>query len=214
MLDAGFFTAFVLSFFLEQDLDVLCPSGRAFDEASMTRGRRKPDSLFLKSELPYDEERDAYVCPARHLLVLEHSSRDANGAYQRYRGESCGSRPLKAQCTKAEARTLKRYASDDVEDAMAEVMRQPQARARFRRRSRGERPFAGVKGRQGLTRFHRRGLRGARLESVLHFAAWNVRLAIGGVALAQIEVWEREEGAAGPSWRKLGVICVIVGWTR
>lgn len=210
MLDAGYFTAFVLAFFYERELDVLCPSGRAFDDKSMTRRRRSERTLFLKSEFTYDEQRDVYVCPARRLLKLEQQSHDAHGAYRRYLGESCGDCPLKAQCTKAAARTLKRYDSDELKDAMVQVMRQPEAKKRFRRRSRGERPFAGIKTRQGLIRFHRRGLRGARLETALHFAAWNLRVAIGALAVAQIELWERQADS-GASWRKIATLVVIIG---
>jgi transposase len=209
MMDAGFFTAFVLAYFVEQDLDVLCPSGRALNEASMTRCRRNESTRFLKSEFTYDEQRDVYICPARRLLVLEHVSHDAHGAYRRYRGEACADCPLKARCTTAAARTLKRYDADELKDAMIQVMRQPQAKRRFRRRSCGERPFAGIKTRQGLTRFHRRGLRGARLETALHFAAWNIRVALGRLALVQIELWARQAGCSS-SWRRVATIILVI----
>lgn len=213
MMDAGFFTAFVLALFFEQDLDVLCPPGRAFDDESMTRRRRSESTPFLKSEFTYDEQRDVYICPARRLLVLEHASHDAHGAYRRYRGEACAGCPLKAQCTTAAARTLKRYDADELKDAMVQVMRQPQAKKRFRRRSRGERPFAGIKTRQGLTRFHRRGLRGARLETALHFAAWNIRVALGTLAVARIELWARHADSS-TSWRRVATFVLVMGSSR
>lgn len=209
MLDAGFFTASVLAFFHEQDLDVLCPSGRAMDDESMTRRRRGESTPFLKSEFTYDEQRDVYTCPAGRLLVLHEQSHDAHGPYRRYRGQSCADCPLKKQCTTAKARTLKRYGGDDLKDAMIEVMRQPQAKKRFRRRSCGERPFAGIKTRQGLTRFHRRGLRGARLETALHFAAWNLRLATGTLAVASVELWQRE-AHPDASWRRVAMLVVVI----
>ena len=208
MMDAGYFSAFVLSFFVSRDLDVLCPSGRAFDGASMTRRGRNKGTRFLKNDFTYDEERDVYVCPARRLLVLEQRSSDQNGPYQRYRGESCADCPLKEQCTRGQARTIKRYEGDELKEAMAQVMRQPRARERFRSRSAGERPFAGVKQRQGLTRFRRRGLRGARLESVLHFAAWNLRLAAGAFRVVRIERWGRPSGSQA-AWRRISTLTVI-----
>lgn len=209
MMDAGYFTAFILAYFLEHELDLLCPSGRAFNDASMTRRRRSENTRFLKSEFTYDEQRDVYICPARRSLVLEHASHDAHGAYRRYRGEACADCPLKARCTTAAARTLKRYDADELKDAMVQVMRQPQAKRRFRRRSCGERPFAGIKTRQGLTRFHRRGLRGARLETALHFAAWNVRVALGALVVAQIELWARHADGS-TSWRRVATIVLVI----
>jgi len=59
--------------------------------------------------------------------------------YRRYRGTECANCPLKEKCTKSDSRTVKRYEGDDLKDAMAQVMRQPQAKERFRRRSQGER---------------------------------------------------------------------------
>lgn len=211
MMDAGFCSAIVLAFFAIEDLDVLCPSGRAFDDDSMTRRRRNPDGLFIKSEFAYDEERDVYICPADRLLKPEHESRDAHGEYRRYRGTECANCPLKEKCTKSDSRTVKRYEGDDLKDAMAQVMRQPQAKERFRRRSQGERPFAGIKIRQGLTRFRRRGTAGARLETALHFAAWNLRVATGALSLAELEIWARE-ASDGARWRKIGSIGVIIAW--
>jgi hypothetical protein len=211
MLDAGYFTAFVLAFFFDRDLDVLCPSGRARDDESMKRSRRNPNGQFLKSEFRYDEQQDAYVCPADRLLKRAHRSNDANGHFQKYRGTACADCPLKAQCTRSAARTLKRYDSDELKDAMTDVMRQPGAKKAFRRRSCGERPFAGIKTRQALTRFHRRGLRGARLETALHFAAWNLRLATGALAVVSMELWQRTSNGDA-SWRPI-VSVIIVAWS-
>jgi transposase len=211
MLDAGFFTAFVLAFFFERELDVLCPSGQARNDASMNRRRRNERTRFLKNEFGYDQERDVYVCPARHLLVLEQVSSDKNGPYRRYRGQSCGGCALKARCTRSAARTLKRYRGDDLKEAMAEVMQQPAAKRRFRRRSLGERPFAGLKTRQGLTRYRRRGLLGARLETALHFAAWNLRVALGELIAVSIAVWQRPSDHATP-WRCIAHL-FLIGWS-
>lgn len=209
MLDAGFFSAFVLSFFYEQGLDVLCPSGRAFGDDSMTRRRRNENGRFLKSEFTYDEHKDAYICPAERLLVPHGTSSDANGPYRRFRGTSCTDCPMKAQCTTSAARTLKRYEHDDLKEGMTLVMRQPAAKKRFRSRSCGERPFAGIKRLQGLTRFRRRGLRGAFLETALQYAAWNVRVAVGALAVAEIALWGRSD-ADGGGWRKIGGAIIAI----
>ena len=63
---------------------------------------------------------------------------------------------------------------------MALVWQQPAARARYRRRAAmAERPFAELRGRQGLLRFRRRGTRGAAVEFALHCIAFNLKWALG-----------------------------------
>jgi transposase len=208
MLDAGFFSTFVLSYLVGEGIEVLCPPGRAFDEASMTRKPRGEKTRFLKNKFAYDAERDVFTCPAQRLLTFESASH--NPPSRRYRAESCIDCPLKAQCTDSNARTIKRYPDDDLKDAITQAMKQPETRERFKRRSCGERPFAGIKQRQGLTRFHRRGLRGARLETALHFAAWNIRLAVGTLTLLQITLWAPERDYR--PWRFIAVL-VVGRWT-
>lgn len=221
LMDAGFFSTFVLAFFVARDLDVLCPPGQAFDASSMERRRRSPNTKFLKSDFRYDEDSDVYICPAERLLKPEHRSSDRNGPYQRYQGTQCSDCPLKAQCTDAQARTIKRYEADEYKDAMREVLRQPQALARYQGRSVGERPFAEVKTRQGFTRFRRRGVRGARLEAALHFAAFNLRVAAGQLAVLRLEIQARSlresqdtacSGSYG-EWFTAASITIVIGWS-
>ena len=62
---------------------------------------------------------------------------------------------------------------------MAEVLRQPRARDRYRQRAElAERPHAELRFRQGLTRFRRRGLAGAGVDYALHCLAFNLHWAV------------------------------------
>src|SRR5262249_38322305 len=73
-------------------------------------------------------------------------------------------------------RTIQRYEGEELREAMVEVLAQPRARQKYRRRAViAEPPFAELKHRQGLTRFHRRGLFGVRVEFALHCIAFNLK---------------------------------------
>jgi len=62
---------------------------------------------------------------------------------------------------------------------MAQVLNQPAARATYRRRQAIVEPcFAELRERQGLKRFHRRGLRAVRAEFALHCIAFNLKKAV------------------------------------
>ena len=65
-----------------------------------------------------------------------------------------------------------------------------------------ERPFAEFRGRQGLTRFHRRGVAGARVEFALHCIAFNLKWAIGreGVTLVALVCVIGEPNDAQRRW--------------
>jgi hypothetical protein len=206
MLDGGYNNHEVLNLFFFLGLNILCPSGRAMAKDDWRkRGKGKQ---FHKEQFIYDEQNDVYRCPANKTLVFEHQSEDKNGHYRRFRGHCCQGCDFREQCTAAVGgRTIKRYDGDELKDAMAEVMKQPQARKEYRsRKTFGERPFAELKCRQGLTRFHRRGQRGARVEFSLHCMAANLKMACRGLFLRIFTVHIRLNG--GP-WRLLGASITI-----
>jgi hypothetical protein len=83
----------------------------------------------------------------------------------RYRGD-CRGCALRDHCTKAKtSRVLKRYAGEEIKEAMAVVLQQPAALRQLRRRGAIIEPlWADLRERQRLTRFHRRGLAKVKLE--------------------------------------------------
>ncbi len=156
LMDAGYFSFSILQLTMERDLNALCPPGK-------THGDRwekaEPSGLFGKSRFEFDEAADVYRCPANQLLVPIDHATGRGISYQRYATTACGACPLKARCTKGARRTVKRYAGDELKDAMRQVLLQPAARAVYRRRQAIVEPaFAEMRERQGLRRFHRRGL--------------------------------------------------------
>ena len=84
---------------------------------------------------------------------------------------------------------------------------QPAARAQYRRRPALVEPcFAELRERQGLKRFHRRGLAGVRVEFALHCIAFNLKKAVRGRWFALLILWLR---LPTRSWRLLGAIPIV-----
>ncbi len=178
LFDAGFHSGEVLQHTAERGIDILCPAGKP---AGTWHKRNGPRRDLDKAAFTYDALANAYRCPAAQTLRPIAAGIDRAGrAYQSYGGAPCRHCALRAQCTtSAKGRKVIRYAGDEFKEWMAEVWRQPGARKQFRRRrSIVERPFAELRYRQGLTRFHRRGVLGVRVEFALHCIAFNLKWAI------------------------------------
>ena len=177
LLDAGYMGIELLTRLAEREINVLCPSGKTSDADWQ---RRTSGRYFDKREFVYEAQHDRYRCPAGRELHFDYRVRDRRGArYVRYRGAQCSDCQLRAQCTKARwGRTLRRYAGEEIKEAMQEVLRQPRARREYQRRKVLVEPvFARLRGLQRLDRFRRRGLAAVRAEFALHCIAYNLRVA-------------------------------------
>ena len=178
LLDAGFHNETTFSLCLAREENVLCPAGR---ESAPEMEPVSKKGKLLKHRFEFDEGRDCYTCPAGQLLVRIEQDRDKDGRrLVTYRAPAaiCAVCPLKARCTTSPSRQIKRYEIDATKEAMRQILRHPQARADYRRRSWTVEPsFSRLRGRQGLTRFLRRGLRGVRVEFALHALAHNFGVA-------------------------------------
>ncbi|HUY26498.1 MAG TPA: transposase [Candidatus Binataceae bacterium] len=177
LLDAGYMGIELLSRLAEREINVLCPSGKTSDADWR---RRTGGPYFDKRKFIYEAQHDRYRCPAGRELHFDYRARDRRGArYVRYRGAQCSDCELRAQCTKApRGRTLRRYAGEEIKEAMQQVLRQPRARREYRRRQVLLEPvFARLRGLQHLDRFLRRGLMAVRAGFALHCIAYNLRVA-------------------------------------
>lgn len=180
LLDGGFCTIGVLRDAVERNVDVLCPSGKALGEESWQKAGAK--GRYGKKDFVYDEQRNAYRCPAAEWLTQKRQGVEKTGyRYQLYSTPACRQCSLRQGCTSSRTgRTVKRYEGEVYKEAMALVLSQPRARAQYaRRRTLGERPFAELRFRQGLFRFHRRGLQGAAVDFALHCIAFDLKWALG-----------------------------------
>lgn len=175
MADAGFSSIEVLALLVSKDIDALIPSGRGTSERAGRNGH------FPKTAFTWDATAQAPRCPAATVMRGGHTvQHDRHGrSYREYEGRGCNDCPLRAQCTAGERRHIKVYEGDELKRAMADVMAQPAAKAAYRQRAAIVEPvFARLRG-AGLSRFRRRGLRGARLEFALACVAHNLRLFLG-----------------------------------
>jgi transposase len=179
LLDAGFASFPVLALMVENNIDVLCPTGRASGEDDWER-RAGRGGKFPKQAFHYVAERDVYNCPSGRELVYEQWHVDTfHRRYGLYRGTQCGDCPLRERCTDSKyGRSLKRYEGEELKEAMAQVLSQPTARIKYqRRRAIVEPTFAELRERQGLKRFHRHGLPAVRTEFALCIA-FNLKKAV------------------------------------
>ena len=179
LLDGGYNSFGVLSMAVEMDLDILVPANRQEDSTSGQSSSMKQG--FHKRDFRYDETADIYICPAGKPLhktrgVQVHQGRKLQ-KYQCKHPEQC---PYRQQCTKSkQGRTIIRFEDDELKEAMRKVLEHPLAKARSRRRKSMVEPvFSALKDRQGLTKFHRRGLKKVKVEFALHCIAYNLGRAI------------------------------------
>lgn len=182
--DAGYHTLEMLSEFAAREIDALLPAGRTYAQQPGEKPQAK--RKLPKSAFRYEAEADVYHCPGQRLLARAGGDRDRHGRrYMRYRGD-CRGCALRDHCTKSKTgRMLKRYAGEELKEAMAAVLQQPAARRQLRRRGALIEPlWADLRERQRLTRFHRRGLAKVKLEFALHCAAYNLRKVAVGAGLA------------------------------
>lgn len=176
LMDSGFFCATTLKMMIEADVDLLCPPrGMLKDDVD------GDDKRYGKERFIYEANRDVYRCPAgKELVAIERGKQKRGGAYQKYGCRHCGGCEQRARCTSsAYGRTIKRFTEDDAKEAMRAVLGDRRAQAAYRKRQHiAETPHATIKNVQGLTRFGRRGLRGARLEIAIHCIALNFGRAV------------------------------------
>ena len=180
LFDGNYLCREVLEESVERGIDVLCAAGSARKSAT----KKSKKKLHDKRDFHYSEERDAYRCPAGHWLeVCRRGADRGKYRYAMYSTKECTGCSQRSQCTTSRTgRTVKRYAGDELKDAMRTVLAQPAARSQLRRRGQiCERPFAEIKYRQGLKRFRRRGLFGARVEFALHCVAYNLKWALAAL---------------------------------
>jgi transposase len=185
-LDAGYFQIQVLRLALERGLDVLCPPDRLTRNPEGLAITAK--GLFAKAAFPYDEQQDVYLCPAGQALRPGQWTVEADTQMRvrHYGTRACKGCPLRAQCTSSarSPRKIRRHEGQELKDAMVQVFEHPAARKRYARRSHIVEPvFAELKERQGLKRFHRRGVLGAQLEFSLHCLALNLKRGVLAVCV-------------------------------
>lgn len=195
LVDAGYHCNGVIEETLARDISLLCPQGRTDTEGSWTKREGKQ---IPKSEFIYDAETDTYRCGQGERLevVARYRGSETEAGYVEYATRACAQCPIRPRCTRSvRGRRIRRYAGDEVKEALRRVMEHPQARQRYRRRQAMVEPvFSVLRLKQGLTRFRRRGLAGVRLEFAVHIMAYNLSRVVA------LSAFTRE-------W-----VCYVVNW--
>lgn len=174
LLDAGYFDDGVIAATLEREVSLLCPEGQ-------TPGMPKASTAFHKSQFQYDPTTDQYHCPAGQTLIMLRNVAATSGkrAYALYGTDACGSCASRADCTTTKARQVRRHPEEDLRDVLRQVMEHPQARIIFAKRKAMVEPvFSHLRGKQGLNRFRRQGLKQVKSEFALHIMAYNLSRAV------------------------------------
>lgn len=179
LFDAGYFASETLKETEERSIELLCPNGKS---TAGEEWEKTGAELFHKNQFVYDSQTDSYRCPNGQTLTPVERFKGSTGrmAYAGYRTAACGSCPLIAQCTRSkQGRQIKRYACDAAKEALRARMKEPDVRARYKKRSAMVEPvFSQLRYVQGLTRFLRKGLKAVRVEFALHAMAYNLGRAI------------------------------------
>jgi transposase len=143
--------------------------------------RRGVAQTFYPRAFTYDQQQDAYRCPAGQTLRYESSEQRPGVIHRRYRADrgACASCPHKNQCcpgNDATGRTITRAVEAPAVQAFTDKMGTDAAKAIYRLRGAvAEFPNAWIKAKLGLRQFHVRGLARVLCESLWACLTHNVQ---------------------------------------
>ncbi len=130
--------------------------------------------LFGKRDFLYVPETDTYRCPAGQSLIWRFTTVDKGMTLHCYWSSACKACPLKAQCTPAAQRRVRRWEHEAVIEAMQQRLDHDPNKMRIRRQT-VEHPFGTLKAWMGSTHFLMRTLKHVSTEMSLHVLAYNLK---------------------------------------
>ena len=145
---------------------------------------KREDGTFSRSDFAYDQESDAYTCPAGKVLMHTRRAfttprtKAPKDDTLRYRASKhdCGPCPLKPQCCPGQpSRKVPRSIHEDARDAARDIAKTEAYVTSRRQRKKVEMLFAHLKRIVKLDRLRLRGPLGARDEFLLAATAQNLR---------------------------------------
>jgi transposase len=153
----------------------------ACEEAGITAYVPRPQTsnnqakgLFGKRDFVYVPETDAYRCPAGQSLTWRFTTVEKGMTLHCYWSSACKACPLKAQCTPASQRRIRRWEHEAVIEAMQQRLDHDPNKMRVRRQT-VEHPFGTLKAWMGSTHFLMRTLKHVSTEMSLHVLAYNLK---------------------------------------
>ncbi|WP_223528526.1 IS1182 family transposase [Pseudomonas sp. GL-R-19] len=136
--------------------------------------RAKFDGRFNNDAFIYEADKDVYVCPAKEVLTWRNACVDNGKTLNSYWSSNCRSCSIKAQCTPARERKVRRWEHEAVlEEMQVRLDNAPQMMS-IRKRT-VEHPFGTLKQWMGATHFLTRRLAGVSTEMSLNVLAYNLK---------------------------------------
>ena len=152
---------------------------------------RKPALIrrasFRSENLPYDAEKDEFICPADQRLTYRYTSHEkSENSYRielrHYEASGCNTCPLKPECTRAKGNRHMRVSfrlRQFREQAKANLLSERGKALRIQRNVEVESVFGHIKHNMRFRRFHLRGLEKVNTEWGLVCIAHNMRKLAG-----------------------------------
>ena len=164
--DRGYFKSDQILHCDQVDITPIVP--KTLTSNSLAEGRfDKQDFIYIASD-------DQYRCPAGQRAIKRFTTIEAGMTLDVYWSSACPRCPIKAQCTPADYRRIRRWKHEALLEAMQERLdRQPEM-MRVRRQT-VEHPFATIKHWMGWTHFLTKTLARVRTEMSLHVLAYNLK---------------------------------------
>jgi transposase len=167
--DRGYYTGEEILACEQSGITTLVPKAKTSNNGA--RG------LFSRERFRYDPQVNSYRCPAGEILTWRFRNVEAGRTLDAYWSSACPHCSLKAQCTPAAQRRIRRWEHEAVLEAVqARLDAEPES-MRLRRQT-VEHPFGTIKSWMGYTHFLTRRLPRVRTEMSLHVLAYNLKRVI------------------------------------
>lgn len=150
----------------------------------LTSGSKKA-GRFGKQDFHYEAEQDQYRCPAGQTLTYQCTSVEEGKTLYVYATKACKDCPIKAQCTPAKARRIRRWEHEVVLETVEKRLGAHPEMMGLRRQT-VEHPFGTLKFWMGAVHFLTRKLPGVSTEMSLHVLAYNFKRVLNLVGTAAL----------------------------
>jgi transposase len=165
-------------------LDAEKAGAQTYIPKPMTSGA-KAEGRFSKADFVFDAKADQYRCPAGQILRRGSDRVDEEGmvlhSYARY---GCSDCPMKAQCTPASFRRIRRWEHENVLDEMQRRLDGNPSAMKIRRRT-VEHVFGTLKYWMGSAHFLMKTMQHVSTEVSLHVLAYNLKRLMSLLGIAE-----------------------------
>jgi len=140
--------------------------------------KMEKEGFFAREDFLYDAQHDEYRCPGGQKLLRHEDSAQHGNVYQVYYNTgACAGCALRAKCTNARYRKMKRVQGSEVLERVAQRMKE-QPEIYQKRKALVEHPFGTLKFWWAQGAFLTRGLAAVNAEISLSALAYNIKRAL------------------------------------